>query len=68
MKITAEVSIVEVNGRDAVPGYTETMHLERHWNVGERLIVVQLPDGKKFTVPAGELKAAILSCTGMVGY
>jgi hypothetical protein len=57
LKTTTGITVYEVDGKDALPSLPD-LKISSHWNWGES-VVIETPDGKKYTVIAEELKRAI---------
>lgn len=55
INVISDMPIYEVNDKDAADIY---LMVKSHWN-NPRLVVLQMPNGERFTVSGEELKAAI---------
>lgn len=61
IKVTNEVNICELNGKEAPLAKRETLVVKSHWNM-DRLVVLQIGDSE-ITVNASDLMAAIGNAT-----
>ena len=68
MKITTEITIYEVDGESESGGIGgPKIIVSSHWNHNGvlGLVVLQTPDGKKYTVRRRDMDKALSACTGL---
>ena len=58
IKVTSEVKIYEIGGKEVKLGTNKVLSIESHWNKSD-FVNITLPGFDPITVPAGDLKAAI---------
>lgn len=63
MKIEVELHAVEVNGTEPEIDDRPRVTVEAHWN-DDDLVVIKIGSGKRYTINADELVAAIERTTG----
>lgn len=62
MKVTNEIEVYEVDGKDETPAVDRIkIHVESHWNMNDR-VVLNMGD-IKYTVMADDLEKAIRNAT-----
>jgi len=63
IKVSQQVEIYEENDKEVPIGTNKYMGVESHWNHNERVILVI--EGKRITVIADDLEAAITNATNI---
>jgi len=66
IKVENEIKIYEVDGKDSIAIDGPVLRVQSHWN--ERDKVVLIIDGKKLTVVARDLDAAIANAANSARY
>lgn len=60
IKVHNELDIYEFNGNKTSGDERKGIKIHSHWNYNDR-VVLEMPDGNKYTLIAADLKAAIVN-------
>ena len=66
IKVINTLRIYETDGKETPVNRNDEMKVESHWNMRDRIVLII--DGKKYTVIARDIQAAIANATNTAGF